>query len=51
MSDETKRMLERNFNVRGAGRRGLLWAMGCFILAYFPQVAHALTATSAAIFG
>ncbi len=51
MSDETKRLIERNFHVRGAPRRGLLWAMTCFIVAYFPQVSHALTATAAAIFG
>lgn len=43
MSNETKRLLERNFHVDGAGRRGMLWLMTCVVVAYFPQVAHAIS--------
>lgn len=51
MSDETRRMLRRNFRVSGAGRRGIVYVSACFIVAYFPQVAHAVSSASAAIGG
>jgi hypothetical protein len=41
MSDKTKRELARNFLVNGALRRGLVWVMVCWVVAYFPQMAQA----------
>lgn len=41
MSDKTKRELARNFLMNGALRRGLVWVMVCWVVAYFPQMAQA----------
>ena len=51
MSDETKRLIERNFVVRGATRRGLAWTMACFIAAYFPQVMQVIARASTTVAG